>query len=268
MPISRRTTVLHGAEIECMLDTPRSTTSHVSARAWSPTTRAFARWTAPSPGRARVVLRKVGFIENPSRRQGRGSRHGAQPGQAPEDCPAHREHPQFARQRPARALLHLRRRGTSTRTRMLANGTASVAVEGDCRKCGRIHVTSGDWRRETNPDRFVLVNPLDNVEVEDADLLFGNPLTHGDGRSRAYGWDPLLPGRGPAGPRHHPLEPLQGPRLLQAQTRRRAWMCCSPTASCTASRWKLGVRRGKQANAPPPTPLRPASAPPPLAQDA
>jgi hypothetical protein len=79
---------------------------------------------------------------------------------------------------------------------MLAKGTVSVAVEGNCRKCGRIHVTSGDWRRETNPDRFVPVNPLDNVEVEDADLLFGNPLTHGDARSRAYGWNPYSRGEG------------------------------------------------------------------------
>lgn len=79
---------------------------------------------------------------------------------------------------------------------MLADGRVSVSVEGHCPTCGDIHITSGDWRRENNPDRYVMVNPKDHVDDQRPDYLFGNPLTHGDKRSEAYGKNRYAQGEG------------------------------------------------------------------------
>jgi hypothetical protein len=96
-----------------------------------------------------------------------------------------------------RELFCLCGRGdTFTRTRMLANGAASISVEGSCPKCGPVHITAGDWRRTHGPDRFVRVNPMDKASVEDADLAFGNPLTYNDSRARAYGRNRYSQGEG------------------------------------------------------------------------
>ena len=66
---------------------------------------------------------------------------------------------------------------TYSRTWRNQDGSVSVAVEGSCECCGTVHITSGEWRRTQNPDRFVRIVPADNVDVKDADLQFGNFLT-------------------------------------------------------------------------------------------
>ncbi len=54
------------------------------------------------------------------------------------------------------------------------NGRAVVRVEGECKSCGSITVTSGKWRLTESPKRFVRCLP---GEEDKADWLFGNPLT-------------------------------------------------------------------------------------------
>jgi hypothetical protein len=56
-----------------------------------------------------------------------------------------------------------------------AQGRVIARVEGKCPTCGPITITSGDWRRAQNPDRFTRCNPSDPVDKRDWAL--GNPLT-------------------------------------------------------------------------------------------
>ncbi|MGA2469937.1 MAG: hypothetical protein ABSG64_04530 [Solirubrobacteraceae bacterium] len=79
---------------------------------------------------------------------------------------------------------------------LTAKGEATSAVEGACPTCGPIHVTSGDWRREQNPDRFVMVNPNDNVDENRIDWMFGHFLHRDDKRSHAYGLNRYSQGEG------------------------------------------------------------------------
>lgn len=65
------------------------------------------------------------------------------------------------------------------------NGKAVVRSEGACRQCGSITITSGDWRRAQNPDRWVRINPQNRFEKPD--LLMGNPLTFNDPNAKEYG---------------------------------------------------------------------------------
>lgn len=76
--------------------------------------------------------------------------------------------------------------GTSIKRLSLdRNGKAVVRTEGACRKCGSITITSGDWRKAQNPDRWVRINPQNSREKPD--LLMGNPLTFNDPISGEYG---------------------------------------------------------------------------------
>lgn len=64
------------------------------------------------------------------------------------------------------------------------SGRAVVRVEGECKSCGSITITSGKWRAAQNPRRFVRCLP---DEQDQADWLFGNPFTFNDDRARAFG---------------------------------------------------------------------------------
>jgi hypothetical protein len=64
------------------------------------------------------------------------------------------------------------------------NGRAVVRVEGECKTCGSITITSGKWRAAQNPRRFVRCGP---GEEDQADWSFGNPLTFNDPESKAFG---------------------------------------------------------------------------------
>jgi len=75
-------------------------------------------------------------------------------------------------------------------------GEATSATEGHCPNCGPIHITSGDWRREKNPDRFVMVNPNDDVDIRRIDWMFGHFLHRDDKRSQAYGKNRYAQGEG------------------------------------------------------------------------
>jgi len=76
--------------------------------------------------------------------------------------------------------------GTSIKRLSLdRNGKAVVRTEGACRKCGSITITSGDWRKAQNPDRWVRINPQNPREKPD--LLMGNPLTFNDPLAGEYG---------------------------------------------------------------------------------
>ncbi len=73
---------------------------------------------------------------------------------------------------------------TVPRVKRHESGRAVVRVEGDCKTCGSITITSGKWRTAQNPRRFVRCLP---GEEEQADWLFGNPFTFHDKRAKAFG---------------------------------------------------------------------------------
>lgn len=63
-------------------------------------------------------------------------------------------------------------------------GRAVARVEGECKKCGNITITSGLWRLTENPKRFVRLLPN---EEHKADWLFGNPLTFNADLGKQFG---------------------------------------------------------------------------------
>jgi Transposase DDE domain len=64
------------------------------------------------------------------------------------------------------------------------DGRAVVRVEGDCKTCGSITITSGLWRVAQNPRRFTRCKP---GEADQADWLFGNPFTFNNKQAKAFG---------------------------------------------------------------------------------
>lgn len=66
------------------------------------------------------------------------------------------------------------------------NGRAVVRVEGECKNCGSITITSGNWRAAQNPRHFVRCLPGED-KATCADWSFGNPLTFNDKQSKAFG---------------------------------------------------------------------------------
>lgn len=62
------------------------------------------------------------------------------------------------------------------------NSRAVVRVEGDCKNCGSITITSGKWRPASKPNRFVRCR-----SGEEADYAFGNPFTFNNSRAKAFG---------------------------------------------------------------------------------
>lgn len=75
-------------------------------------------------------------------------------------------------------------RGQTERRFGVRAGKAFARLEGRCRACGNITITSGQWRKAQNPERFVRCLPGDPP-----DWTFGNPLTFNDPVAAAYGQD-------------------------------------------------------------------------------
>jgi hypothetical protein len=65
------------------------------------------------------------------------------------------------------------------------DGESIPRVEGQCRNCGSITITSGDWYLAWNPRQWRRVDPRDEKRVPA--YLFGNPLTFNDPVAREYG---------------------------------------------------------------------------------
>lgn len=66
-------------------------------------------------------------------------------------------------------------------------GRAVTRVEGRCKNCGSMSITSGLWRLHKNSTEWTRVNPSNPKDVAKADLLFGNPLTFDDPLANEYG---------------------------------------------------------------------------------
>lgn len=64
------------------------------------------------------------------------------------------------------------------------DGKAIVRVEGECRNCGSITITSGKWRTADKPKSFVRCLP---GQENEADWSFGNPFTFNDPTAKAFG---------------------------------------------------------------------------------
>lgn len=198
LPIACRTVRIHDPEIECVLDIFREDMPRIRSRMEPSAIGVSTMDGLFSSPRIRRAHRKLGFIENTHRVSRSEDR---------EETKRHRQqlgamvmlvegYPNW-RANGLRELYCLCGQGdTFSRSRLLADGSVSVAVEGSCERCGSIRVTSGDWRRVKNPDGFVRVNPMDKASAGDADLAFGNPLTYGDKRAEAYGRNRYAQGEG------------------------------------------------------------------------
>jgi hypothetical protein len=75
--------------------------------------------------------------------------------------------------------------GRTARRMTMRRGKAIARIVGECRNCGSICITRGQYRKGLNPNRYVRMQPGD--PPESADWLFGNPLTYNDKLSRIYG---------------------------------------------------------------------------------
>lgn len=78
-------------------------------------------------------------------------------------------------------------KGKTYRKLAVRNGRAVVRTEGRCATCGPCNITSGEWRRAKNPNRFVRRQPGD--PIESIDWTMGNPLTYNDLAAGIYGSD-------------------------------------------------------------------------------
>lgn len=103
----------------------------------------------------------------------------------------------------------------SRRVSLNANGKSVTRVQGECRTCGSVTLTSGSWRVAKNPKQFVrFAADLDKDGVADTgaaagardkpDLALGNPLTFNDKLAKQYG-----------SPRFHGQEGVFGSQLTQ-----------------------------------------------------
>lgn len=198
LPIACRTVRIHDHEIDCVLGIFREDMPRIRSRMEPGTIGVSTMDGAFSSPRIRRAHRALGYVENTHRVSGDADR---------EETQRHREQLEAMvmriegfpnwRANGLREIYCLCGEGsTFARTHLLADGSVTVSVEGSCKRCGPIRVTSGDWRRVKNPDGFVRVNPKDKASVADADLAFGNPLTYSDARAEAYGRNRYAQGEG------------------------------------------------------------------------
>jgi hypothetical protein len=200
MPVASRTIRIHDPEVEALLDIAREDLPRIRARTDADSIGVITMDGAFRGPRVRRAMRKLGYIENV---------HNTAKGEdeaTTSRVDDYRERPVPIEGYPnwranfLRELFCMCGNGdTFARPRMLADGSVSVSVEGACATCGPIHITSGDWKVAKNPRRYVMVNPNDNTPEKDIDLLFGNPLTHDDKRSAAYGRNRYSQGEGGQG---------------------------------------------------------------------
>ena len=197
LPVAARSVRIHDSEIDCLLDMTEKDFPRLRAAMGNDDIGVISLDGFYSGPRVRKAVRRHGYLEN-THRVSHGDKAATQ-----RNLERHLNtaipiegHPNW-RANGLRELFCMCGGGdTYARPRMLTNGTVSISVEGKCAKCGPIHITSGDWRRAQNPDRFVMVNPNDDVEVSQTDLLLGNPLTHQDKRALAYGKNRYAQGEG------------------------------------------------------------------------
>lgn len=78
-----------------------------------------------------------------------------------------------------------RRAAKDIRPARKPGGRPTVRVEGNCPLCGAISISSGDFRRANNPDRFTRCHP--NESDSRRDWALGNGLTYNDPEARHYG---------------------------------------------------------------------------------
>jgi hypothetical protein len=198
LPIACRTVRIHDPEIECVLDIFREDMPRIRSRMEPGAIGVSTMDGAFSAPRIRRAHRKLGFIENTHRVSRSEDRE---------------ETKRNLRKRVMRVLEiegypRWRANGLRevfclcgegdvfSRSKVLGDGSVSVAVEGRCESCGPIRITSGDWRQAKCPDRYARVNPRDEASVLDADLALGNPLTYNDPRANAYGRNRYAQGEG------------------------------------------------------------------------
>ena len=155
---------------------------------------------------------------------------------------------------------------TFSRPALTRNGQAVAATEGQCRNCGPIHITSGEWRVAQNPSRYVRINPNDAVDVADADYEFGNFLTYNDKRAIAYGRARYAQGEGLHGHATTRFGLFKDRnyyrRLNQARLDTLMTYCLMHALGMECRRRRAGQNSGSP---PTPIPLRRATAPPPPA---
>jgi transposase len=75
---------------------------------------------------------------------------------------------------------------TFSRFSITKDKRAVAQVEGSCKSCGSITITSGLWKFAKNPDRFTRIDPKN--DAEEPDYLFGNPLTFDNPLASKFGW--------------------------------------------------------------------------------
>jgi hypothetical protein len=262
LPIAARTVRIHNPEIECLLDIAEHDLPRIRAAMDSDDIGVMSLDGAFSGSRTRLAVRKHGFLEN-THKVGHGDQAATKRNLARHIGTATpiEGHPNW-RANGLRELFCICGEGdTFTRPRMLADGTVSVSAEGTCANCGSIHITSGDWRRAKNPDRYVMVNPNDHVDAADADLLLGNPLTHQDKRAIAYGKNRYAQGEGLHGTAATRFNLFKDKAYYRRINQVRLDVLMTYGLMHVMS--MLTRRQRQQAPAPPPTPLRLAAAEPP-----
>jgi hypothetical protein len=72
-----------------------------------------------------------------------------------------------------------------SRTEMNRKGKTICRVEGACKTCGSITITSGKWKLAKNPTHCARVDPSN--PDEEPDFLFGNPFTFDDPLANQFG---------------------------------------------------------------------------------
>ena len=74
---------------------------------------------------------------------------------------------------------------TMRRAKKNADGVAVARLEGECRNCGHVSLTAGEWRKANNKKAIVKMQPDDPESYRD--WRIGNPLTFYDRLSAQYG---------------------------------------------------------------------------------
>lgn len=197
LPIACRTVRIHDSEVDCVLDIFENDMPRIRKRMKPGVIGVSTMDGAFAAPRIRRAHRKLGYVEN-THTVSHGDKEVTK-----RNLQTHLKmvfliegYPNW-RANGLRELYCLCGEGdVFSRSRILADASVSVAVEGSCSKCGPIRVTSGEWRQVKNVDKYVRLNPMDNADINDAELTFGNPLTYNDKRSEAYGRNRYAQGEG------------------------------------------------------------------------
>jgi hypothetical protein len=139
----------------------------------------------------------------------------------------------------------------SVSRRVILNGERVVTrSQGRCKTCGTITITSGEWRKALNPDRFVRC--LANEPVDARDWAFGNPFTYNDAEGGRYGTARFGHNEGFHGALSTRFQLVKGKRWF-----RRATQAETEIAMTFSIMHALALEQRKRAKAPPPLALVP-----------